>query len=122
MSKVLTIYLFLTATVAQSKQICVSVDDLPTVHYGENNQDEITKKLIAHFKKYAIAAIGFVNEGKLYASATLKKERVDLLQQWLNGSYGLGNHTFGHTDYLQATFNQFYTCYVRGSADNTSYE
>lgn len=92
---------------AQPKQLCITVDDLPTVHYVENNQEETTRKLIAHFQEYTIPAIGFVNEGKLYKSGVVKKEWIALLQQWLNNGYELGNHTFGHTDYHRASFTDF---------------
>ncbi len=105
---------FFTAT-AQPKQICVTVDDLPTVAYGEGNEEEITRKLISHFKKYNIPAIGFVNEGKLYESGKLKDERVALLRQWLDNGYELGNHTFAHTDYHRATFTDFASDVKKGA-------
>lgn len=109
MNKVLFILGILTVScaAAQPKQICVSVDDLPTVAYGEGNEKEITQKLISHFIKYNIPAIGFVNEGKLYESGKLKGERVGLLSQWLDNGYELGNHTFAHSDYHKATFADF---------------
>jgi peptidoglycan/xylan/chitin deacetylase (PgdA/CDA1 family) len=109
MKKILLFLCILIAleTTAQPKQICVSVDDLPTVPYGEGNEEEITRKLISHFKKYNIPAIGFVNEGKLYDSGKLKDERVALLRQWLDNGYELGNHTFAHSDYHTATFADF---------------
>lgn len=99
---------------AQPKQICITIDDLPTVHYGENNQEEITRKLIAHFREYTLPAIGFVNEGKLYESGVVSRVRVALLQQWLDNGYELGNHTFGHTDYHRASFADFSQDVLKG--------
>jgi peptidoglycan/xylan/chitin deacetylase (PgdA/CDA1 family) len=109
MKKNLLFLFILTAlgATAQPRQICVTVDDLPTVPYGEGNEEEITRKLVAHFTKHRIPAIGFVNEGKLYESGKLKAERVALLRQWLDKGYELGNHTYAHTDYHLATFADF---------------
>ncbi|GAB3180349.1 polysaccharide deacetylase family protein [Telluribacter humicola] len=117
MNKVLALLLSLTAlgAIAQPKQLCVTVDDLPTVEYGEGNQKEITQKLVAHFQKYNIPAIGFVNEGKLYESGKLKAERVALLHQWLDNGYELGNHTYGHPSYHQTPFSSYSKDVLKGA-------
>lgn len=99
--------LTLQGTLAQSRQICITVDDLPTVSYGEQNHEEITHKLVAHFQKFNIPAIGFVNESKLYEAGKPHPDRVALLSHWLDNGYELGNHTFGHVDYHQVPFAEF---------------
>ncbi|GHB62250.1 polysaccharide deacetylase family protein [Persicitalea jodogahamensis] len=100
---------------AQTRQLCVSVDDLPTVAYGADNHEEITRKLIASFQKYRIPAIGFVNESKLYEGGELRAKEVALLRQWLAGGYELGNHTFGHNSYHQVIFSDFTADVLKGA-------
>ncbi|HEV7349322.1 polysaccharide deacetylase family protein [Telluribacter sp.] len=116
MNKVLALLLSITGfgVIAQPKQLCVTVDDLPTVEYGEGNQEEITQKLVAHFQKYNIPAIGFVNERKLYKSGKVHKESVNLLRQWLDRGYELGNHTFSHLSYHKTPFTEFTNDILKG--------
>jgi peptidoglycan/xylan/chitin deacetylase (PgdA/CDA1 family) len=103
----LSFLLCCTVAFAQQKQICITVDDLPAVAYGEDNKREITEKLIQHFDKYEIPAIGFVNEGKLFYNGKLNPEQVDLLKHWLESGYELGNHTYNHLDYNKSSFEKF---------------
>jgi peptidoglycan/xylan/chitin deacetylase (PgdA/CDA1 family) len=108
---------FITATLAlsqvlfaQEKEICITLDDLPTVSYDFKEiefQQTIIKKLIATFDAYQIPAIGFVNEGKLYKNGALDPAKVDLLKTWLGAGYELGNHTYAHKDYHKVTFDKF---------------
>ncbi len=100
---------------AQTRQLCVTVDDLPTVAYGADNHAEITRKLIAHFQKYDIPAIGFVNESKLYEGGELRTREVSLLKAWLDGGYELGNHTFGHNSYHQVIFSDYTADVLKGA-------
>lgn len=112
---VLTVLLFLyTTTSAQQKQVCVTVDDLPTVAYGENNEREITEKLIEHFNNYKIPAVGFINESKLFHNSELIPERLDLVLHWLKNGYELGNHTYSHLDYNNSSFEKFTNEIIKG--------
>lgn len=99
---------------AQQKQICVSVDDLPTVTYGEKNELEITKKLIQHFDEYKIPAVGFVNEGKLFSNGKFIPKHLELLKHWLKNGYELGNHTYNHLDYNNSSFEKFTGEIIKG--------
>lgn len=115
--KLLFLFLCFATSFAQQKTICVSVDDLPTVHYGIQDDDfnlEITQKLIEAFDKYHIPAIGFVNEGKLYRNGKLQQNRVKLLEMWLKGGYELGNHTFSHHNYDQVDYETYTNDIVKG--------
>ena len=87
---------------AQPREVCFTIDDLPTVSYSIQRADYqlgITEDLLASFDKYRIPAIGFVNEGKLYRNSILDTNQVTLLERWLERGYELGNHTFSHTNY-----------------------
>ena len=82
------VFSFLSFAQAQSKMqrfIAVTIDDLPVVSTRRDlkNRQEITKKLLNHITKAKIPAIGFVNEGKLYANDKRDETQVDLLRSWL---------------------------------------
>jgi len=93
--------IFALSVNAQSKParfIAVTIDDLPVVSpRGDlGNRREITRKLLAHITKARVPAIGFVNEIKLYTAGKRDESQVDLLRQWLDANFELGNHTFSH--------------------------
>lgn len=87
---------------SQHKQICITIDDVPCVTYGDTSiytKKKITERLILTFKAYNIPAIGYVNESQLYDNDQLNSDKVALLEMWLKAGYELGNHTFAHLDY-----------------------
>ncbi len=90
--------IFALFTVAQDRQIAVTIDDLPVVSTRPalKNRQTITKNLLKHIKKAKVPAIGFVNENKLYKDEKRDEAQVDLLRMWLNNGLELGNHTFSH--------------------------
>lgn len=94
------ILIFALFTFAQTRQIAVTIDDLPVVSTRNNlkNRQEITQKLLSHITKFKVPAIGFVNENKLYINEKRDELQVDLLRMWLNANLELGNHTFSHLD------------------------
>lgn len=102
---------------AQQKQVCVTVDDLPVVSYGKPTQEfleDVTSKLITTFDKYAIPAIGYVNEKKLYVNGNVDQDKVHLLALWLNAGYELGNHTYSHPSYHRTSFDDFTKDIMKG--------
>jgi peptidoglycan/xylan/chitin deacetylase (PgdA/CDA1 family) len=80
------------------RSIAITIDDLPVVSTRRDlkTRQEITRKLLAHIKKYKIPAIGFVNENKLYTDGKRDEAQIDLLRMWLDSSLELGNHTYSH--------------------------
>lgn len=90
--------------------IAVTIDDLPVVSKQKDlkARQEITRKLLGHIKRAKIPAIGFVNEGKLYANEKPVETEVDLLRQWLDAGLELGNHTRSHMN-LHANSLEKYT-------------
>lgn len=94
----------------QNKQICITIDDLPTVTYrhgGIKNQQIITKGLLSALTKHHAPAIGFVNEGKLHRKGKLDSARYQLLRDWLDAGMELGNHTYSHPDYNRYTLAEY---------------
>ena len=102
---------------AQTKEICITLDDLPVVSYdfkGMEFKQEVTQKLINTFDKYDIPAIGFVNEKKLYSDGKVDSANVDLLRLWLKSNYELGNHSFSHKDYHKVSYEAFTEDVLKG--------
>lgn len=102
---------------AQTKQICITVDDLPIVPYGVSSsftQFEITQKLLATFKEYDVPAIGYVNEGKLYPNGTFDESKYKLLVYWVENGFELGNHTYSHGSYHKLPFKDFTADVLKG--------
>ncbi len=94
----------------QTKEICITFDDLPVISYDFQNiefQRTLVDKLIKTFDAYQIPAIGFVNENKLYNKEKLDEAKVSLLKTWLAAGYEVGNHTYSHKDYHKVSFEKF---------------
>lgn len=77
------------------------MDDLPVapgnVHSLEEAQ-QITRNILATFQEYRVPAIGFVIENRLEVDGTVDPAWVDLLEQWLEAGFELGNHGYAHLD------------------------
>lgn len=104
-------------SIAQKKQVCITVDDLPVVSYGRPTQElleDVTNKFIAAFNKYDIPAIGYVNEKKLYVNEKVDQKKVRLLKLWLSAGYELGNHTYSHPSYHRTSFDDFTKDILKG--------
>lgn len=92
------VFVFSTAIIAQTRQIAVTIDDLPVVSTRKDiaTRRTITRSLLDGIKKQNIPAIGFVNENKLHTDDKRDEAQVDLLRMWLDAGLELGNHTFSH--------------------------
>ncbi len=104
-------------TQAQTKKICMTVDDLPIVPYGVSSSEtqfDILKKLLDTFEKYDVPAIGYVNEGKLYPDKRIDSAKYKLLEMWPANGFELGNHTFSHGSYHRLLFEDFTNDILKG--------
>jgi len=99
---------------AQNKYICITVDDLPTVTYGQNNDKLINDKLIQAFIKFKIPAIGYVNEVKLYTDGKIDSSKIHLLKRWLESGNDLGNHTYSHLDFNTVEDSVYFNDILKG--------
>ncbi len=105
-------------TAGQRKQVSLSFDDLPYVSYSVTDTialKNLFNKLVHTLKEYQIPAIGFVNEVKLYENNMVIRYRIDLLNQWINNGFDLGNHTFSHQDYNSVPLSEFSKDILKGS-------
>jgi peptidoglycan/xylan/chitin deacetylase (PgdA/CDA1 family) len=86
---------------AETLTLAVTVDDLPATPATDlAEMRRITKGMLAALKKQRVEAVGFVNESRLEPAAE-RRQRVELLRQWIEAGHELGNHTYSHAD-LQA--------------------
>ncbi|MBO0950500.1 polysaccharide deacetylase family protein [Fibrella forsythiae] len=98
--------------VQAQKQICITIDDLPTVsslYRTPAGKALLTSKLLAHLKQYNVPAIGFVVGEKLMSQSKPDKNQLELVAQWLAAGMELGNHTYAHLGYntiSAATYQQ----------------
>lgn len=102
---------------AQQKQLCITVDDLPSVTYTINSNtlnEEITRKLTSTFQKHSIPAIGYINEQKLYTNNELDTNKVHLLEKWIVSNCDLGNHGYAHLDYNKVPQENYFNDILKG--------
>lgn len=98
MRHALIISLLLTtlAGFAQTREIAITIDDLPLVGSKMNtpgNQQRATErfmKIIAAFKEYNVPATGFVIGG------AIEKGQWDFLKKFQEAGLMIGNHTYSH--------------------------
>jgi peptidoglycan/xylan/chitin deacetylase (PgdA/CDA1 family) len=106
---ILAALICVTPALAQ-KKVCFTIDDLPVVSYSISDsafQRSITTDLLNKLSEHQIPAIGFVNEFKLYADVNVIPFQVSLLKQWVDANLELGNHTYSHLDYNNASLNTY---------------
>ena len=98
------------------RYVAITFDDLPVVCQCENDAErmEITKKLITTFKKYKMPILAVVNEQKLESNGTVDPARTDLLQQWLDAGFELGNHGYSHKNITEIPFDEYKNEILKG--------
>lgn len=104
-------------TAAQSKEVAVTIDDLPLngPQFDAERLRTMTDKILAAINKHKIPAVGFVNESLLQVSGETDA-RVAILKAWSDGGVELGNHTISHLGFKDATLADYEDDFVRGEA------
>jgi peptidoglycan/xylan/chitin deacetylase (PgdA/CDA1 family) len=102
------------APVVVEREVAVTFDDLPSPYGDLEDWRRITPKLLASVKRNNVPTIGFVNEGKLYYRRGEVDARIELLRQWLDAGFELGNHTFSHINPNQRPLAEYEEDLVRG--------
>ncbi|KAB2837910.1 MAG: polysaccharide deacetylase family protein, partial [Melioribacteraceae bacterium] len=82
--------------------------------YTPQQQKDRTEKLLKTFKKYEIPVVGFVNEYKLFINDTLKEERLEVLKQWNDNNFELGNHTYSHRSLNRISVEEYEQDILKG--------
>jgi peptidoglycan/xylan/chitin deacetylase (PgdA/CDA1 family) len=101
----------------QPKEIAVTFDDLPLngPRIDSKRLQAMTDKLLAAIKAYQIPVVGFVNESLLYVPGEIDA-RVALLKAWSEAGVELGNHTFSHLGFKDASLADYEDDFIRGDA------
>jgi peptidoglycan/xylan/chitin deacetylase (PgdA/CDA1 family) len=103
---------------APQRQIAITIDDLPAAAApGMTGAEirEMTTKLLATLKQQQVAAVGFVNERKLYKLGEVD-DRIQALNQWLDAGFELGNHTYQHTSLDNNSLSAWEEDVIRGES------
>lgn len=99
------------------RRIAVTIDDLPWARLDEIQPADLQARhqaLLAQLKQAGVPVVGFVNEGKLQVDGVVRPERVQMLRDWLDAGYVLGNHTWSHMDLNAEGVAAFQRDFLRG--------
>ncbi len=81
------------------RRIALTIDDLPWQRLGERAEPDLDAQhahLIAALKQSSVPITAFVNEGKLEVDGQVQPARLQMLRDWRDAGFELGNHTFNH--------------------------
>jgi peptidoglycan/xylan/chitin deacetylase (PgdA/CDA1 family) len=107
---------------AAERAVAVTFDDLPAVAAVADDLaslKQLTQRLLESVRKHGIPAVGFVNEGKLFAGNAGPSEvegRTALLRMWLDAGLELGNHSYSHRDLNRMSLDEFEADVIRGES------
>ncbi len=109
--------LLTTSVRAQTLEVAITIDDLPLngPQFDPQRLRAMTGTILAAIKKHQIPAVGFVNESLLYRSGETDA-RIEILKQWIEGGVELGNHTFSHLGFGNASLADYQDDFIRGDA------
>lgn len=75
----------------------------------------MTENLLTVLKKNQIPMVGFVNESLLYAPNETDA-RIAVLKMWIDGGVELGNHTYSHLGFKDASLANYEDDFIRGDS------
>ncbi|MEN5340508.1 polysaccharide deacetylase family protein [Stenotrophomonas sp. TWI143] len=99
------------------RRIAVTIDDLPWARVGTILPADLQTRhaaLMAQLRQADVPVVGFVNENKLEVDGQVQPARVQMLRDWLDAGYGLGNHTYSHMDLNAQGVAAFQQDFLRG--------
>jgi len=81
----------------QGRKVAITIDDGPAVGAGNDlaAYQRIQAGLVSCFKAEQVPVIMFVNERQLNVDGQ-RDARVQILHNWLDAGFDLGNHTYSH--------------------------
>jgi peptidoglycan/xylan/chitin deacetylase (PgdA/CDA1 family) len=124
MRRVLTILLTLAGlagpalAAAPSKQIAITIDDLPVASVTDATLADvqaINGALLTALKAHGVKAVGFVNEDRLFHWGEVDA-RIATLAQWLDAGMELGNHNHGHLGLWKHSVDENADAVIKGEA------
>ena len=99
------------------RRIAVTIDDLPWARVDEIVPVDLQARhaaLMAQLRQADVPVVGFVNENKLEVDGQVQPARVQMLRDWLDAGYVLGNHTYSHMDRNAKGVAAFQQDFLRG--------
>ncbi|WMJ67644.1 polysaccharide deacetylase family protein [Stenotrophomonas sp. 24(2023)] len=99
------------------RRIAVTIDDLPWARVDKITPPDLQARhqaLQQQLRRAGVPVIGFVNESKLEVDGQVRPERVQMLRDWLDAGYELGNHTYSHMDLNAQGVAAFQQDFLRG--------
>lgn len=106
------------ASAAQTqKEVAITIDDLPLngPQFEPQRLQVMTDKILAAFTKHQVPVVGFVNESLLYRAGETDA-RIEILKAWIKAGVELGNHTFSHLGFRNASLADYEDDFIRGDA------
>jgi peptidoglycan/xylan/chitin deacetylase (PgdA/CDA1 family) len=97
------------------REIAITIDDLPFggQDLGLARIRTANEAMLASLRRESVAAVGFVNERKLFVPGEIDA-RTALLESWLDAGSELGNHTFSHPSFQDTPLAAFEEDVMRG--------
>jgi peptidoglycan/xylan/chitin deacetylase (PgdA/CDA1 family) len=100
---------------AQTRQVAITIDDLPRGGDGGPSSlaevSRMTQKLLQPFREQKIPVIGFVNEGRHQLGALGLRQILDM---WLDAGAELGNHSYSHPDINTVSLSTYTADILKG--------
>lgn len=97
------------------REVAVTIDDLPLngPSFDVKRLQQMTSKILQAIKLHQVPVVGFVNESQLYVAGETDA-RVAILKSWVDGGVELGNHTFSHLGFANASIAAYQDDFIRG--------
>ena len=105
-----------SAAPATAGEVAITMDDLPVFGYYAPMPEatRITDTLLAGFRKNRWQVTGFVNEVQF--DNWDRKQRIELLNHWLDAGMDLGNHSYSHLSLTRTPVDTYIADVARGDA------
>jgi peptidoglycan-N-acetylglucosamine deacetylase len=105
----------LTRAASGTTQLAVTIDDLPA--HGPLPPDmtrlAVAQRLITVLTRHAVPdVVGFLNGGPIREDP----ERAEIVKQWLQAGFRIGNHTFSHLEINRVTAAEYIADIERNEA------
>ena len=100
-----------------TREIAITIDDLPLngPQFDAARLQVMTRKLLGAFNQYQVPAVGFVNESLVYQPGETEA-RIAILKAWSDAGIELGNHTFSHLGFANASLSDYEDDFIRGDS------
>ncbi|WP_133131376.1 polysaccharide deacetylase family protein [Legionella yabuuchiae] len=103
----LALSVFSTTSIAQVREIAITIDDLPFVGTTHNKPGNLNRErerflsILQSLKEHNVPATGFVVAG------TIEKDQWELLEEFKNAGLTIGNHTYSHINLNRSSAERY---------------